>query len=226
MISDQVSTARREITKTSVVSRGKNVLRVMIGEQPKALGAGPLFPPETDEKENIQNGVALRGGKRVVKKSSGEKSEGEKAIARSIRKATDTNNGNNTFANAGDKSSLGLQLTLGEVTLLCVLCSLGIPLSSMKTGKDNAVAKKNKTWREIYRAWAIVVNEQLTVAEKLVNQFKTVLVKAQAGTTSPNDLRSVAENMAKAEKTLKDREDANNVVKGFEDDVVGLAKKR
>jgi len=225
MIFDQISLARREITKTSVVSQGKNILRVMIGDQPKALKAGPLFPVEIDEKENIQNGVSIRGNKRVIKKSAGEKTEAEKAIARALKKATDTNDGNNTFGNSADKSALGLQLTLGEVTMLCAMCSEGIPLSSVEKGKGDVLLANRKTWKDFSKSWLAIVNEQYAVAEKLVDQCNKALIKAQAKNTQAHDVETLAVNLAKAEKTLKDREEALNIVKVFENDLEGLAKK-
>ena len=137
----------------------------------------------------------------------------------------DTNDGNNTFGNSADKSALGLQLTLGEVTMLCAMCSEGIPLSSIKKGKGDALLANRKTWKDFSNSWLAIVNEQYAVAEKLVFQCTKALTKAQAKNTQAHDVQTLAVNLAKAEKTLKDREEALNIVKVFENDLEGLAKK-
>lgn len=223
-ISDQVTVARREITKTTIVSSGKNVLRTMVGEQPKQPKIGPMFPKELDEKENIETGSSIRGKKRVVKKSSGEKADGEKAVARAMKKAIDTNGGNNTFSNSQNKDDLGMQLTYAEAWILLVMCFEGVPLSTFKSGKMDSLTTP-KTWKEIGDSWFAVASEQQHVAASIVAQCKALIEKAQAKSASQDQLAKLAENLSKAERDLRVREDAKNVAKELHEAPSSLAKK-
>jgi superfamily II DNA/RNA helicase len=171
-IAGYIATAKKSMKSAAIPS--KNILRVMLGLEPLSLRSGnstsaSLFPT-ADTFENAAS-------KPQSKKESHRREDGalgEKAIARSMKKAFDKSaleksDGSPCLFFKYTDPDLGLQLTMIEIMILFTCCSEGIPLSSSHMSISSDSMESKLPWESIASILEITVKDALlTSTEKIV----------------------------------------------------------
>jgi hypothetical protein len=227
-IAGYIATAKKSMKSAAIPS--KNILRVMLGLEPLSLRSGnstsaSLFPT-ADTFENAAS-------KPQSKKESHRREDGalgEKAIARSMKKAFDKSaleksDGSPCLFFKYTDPDLGLQLTMIEIMILFTCCSEGIPLSSSHMSISSDSMESKLPWESIASILEITVKDALLTSTEKIVKCRAALTKLEANgdhDAKVHAARRVA--MAETEEAMK--EEAAQLAVDYAANPIKLAKKR
>jgi hypothetical protein len=168
-IREQIEVVRRSLNRSA--RQGKNVIRVMLGEEPHQARATNeiVFPVEKAALSALQVATVAS---RVA--NTGTKTSGEKAFDVAIKRAL----GSSTF---GDSNSV-VELTAIETMILLVVCSNGLPVWQESAASATADlmhgTRYAMTWLSLGQSLAAMAEGYLRKAEEKTKKAQRDLAKS------------------------------------------------
>ncbi|KAG7370276.1 DNA/RNA helicase, superfamily II, SNF2 family protein [Nitzschia inconspicua] len=162
----------------TAMRQGKNVLRCTIGEKP--------HPTRYDNEAQFPDANALLSAaekKGAVKKRvwKNDPSLGERAILNAVKKISKRNSeivGPVCRFDNYQEDTSGIPLTMMEVWILTIFCTMGVPAGSSSNGKSSNLTSP-LTWADVAKALEVMARQQLTNAEDFVKDCEDAVAKAK-----------------------------------------------